>query len=85
MANNLPITMQMGGAAKGVAAVLECVFAVGTDLLRVPPDVKAIPLEMDKVIDIGRVAQVHQGRRGVSPTRCRSKAYPTYTCEMSIA
>jgi len=56
----LPVTMQMHAQPlKAIAAVLECVEATGMNLMTLPPDVKAIPLEFDKPLEIGRS---HQGR-----------------------
>jgi len=56
----LPVaTQSQPKPMRPVAAVLECLRATGTDLARVPADVKAIPLEFDKPTDIGRT---HQAR-----------------------
>lgn len=59
LGNNIPITMQMHARPiPSVAAVLECVRSSGTDLNQLTPDVKAIPLEFEKLTDIGRTHQV---------------------------
>lgn len=55
LGSSLPITMQIQrGPLNAVSAVLECIRASGTDLSSVPPDVKAIPLELDKSTELGR-------------------------------
>jgi hypothetical protein len=86
LGGSLPMTMHMGAQPmRAVAAVLECVNATGTDLARVPPDVKAIPIEFDKSLDIGRN---HQARvfeellkadssqlSFISRTHCRVRLY----------
>lgn len=55
LGNTLPITMQIQRSpVNNVAAVLECIKASGADLSQVPPDIKAIPLELDKSVELGR-------------------------------